>query len=85
MSMRKNNLFEEKKHKQKKHFSTSVQFPPLKSMQELRQASFAVIKETGECCGFCPTPEQVDEQPSLVFRTTLLKADDPDVQCLKVT
>ncbi len=38
--MRKNNLFEEKKHKQKKkHFSTPVQFPPLKSVQELRQAN----------------------------------------------
>ncbi len=84
MSMRKNNLFEEK-NKQKKHFSTSVQFPPLKSVQELRQASFAAVKETGACCGFCPTPEQVDEQPSLVFRTTLLKADDPDVQRLEVT
>ncbi len=38
MSMRKNYLFEEK-NKQKKHFSTSVQFPPLKSVQELRQAN----------------------------------------------
>ncbi len=47
--------------------------------------SFAAVKETGACCGFCPTPEQVDEQPSLVFRTTLLKADDPDVQRLEVT
>ncbi len=47
--------------------------------------SFAAVKETGACCGFCLTPEQVNEQPSLVFRTTLLKADDPDVQRLEVT
>ncbi len=47
--------------------------------------SFAAVKEPGACCGFCPTPEQVDEQPSLVFRTTLRKADDPDVQRLEVT
>ncbi len=45
---------------------------------------FAVIKETGECCGFCRTPGQVDEQPSLVFRTVLLKTDDRDVQRLEV-
>ncbi len=28
--------------------------------------SFAAVKEPGACCGFCPTPEQVDEQPSLI-------------------
>ncbi len=81
--MRKHTYLKEKTSKKTfQHFGSISTF---EFRAGIASGKFFSHKETGACWGFCPTPEQVDEQPSLVFRTTLLKADDPGVQRLKVT